>query len=189
MRAPEQVTLVMGRVRLEPWVAAHDRALLEAAQDDQIWQWLPVPRPASMDDIARYREEHVGQPWVVVVDEVPAGSTSYLNVEVELGGLEIGWTWYRRDLWASEVNPTCKLLLLTYAFDDLGAARVSLKTDGLNARSQAAIKKLGCLYDGTLRHHRFRADGSVRDTAFFSMLAAEWPTAEARLEARAQRIT
>ena len=75
---------------------------------------------------------------------------------------------------------------MSYAFDDLGAARVSLKTDGLNTRSQAAITKLGCRYDGTLRHHRFRADGSVRDTAFFSMLAAEWPAAKAQLEQRSQ---
>jgi RimJ/RimL family protein N-acetyltransferase len=122
--------------------------------------------------------------WAVVVDDVPGGTTSYLDVDLAVEGLEIGGTWYRQDLWATDVNPTCKLLLMTYAFEDLGAARVTLKTDGLNTRSQAAIRKLGCQYDGTLRHNRLRNDGSVRDTAYFSMLVAEWPVAKQRLVAR-----
>jgi RimJ/RimL family protein N-acetyltransferase len=132
------------------------------------------------------RQTHVGLPWAVVVAGTAVGSTSYLDVDLTVGGLEIGWTWYRRDLWAGDVNPTCKLLLLGHAFDDLGAERVTFKTDALNARSQAAIRRLGCAYDGTLRHHRLRADGSVRDTAYFSLLAAEWPAARDRLEARLQ---
>jgi RimJ/RimL family protein N-acetyltransferase len=143
-----------------------------------------VRRPASREDLRAVRDQHPGMPWAVMVDGVAAGSTSYLDVDCELGGLEIGWTWYRRDLWATEVNPTCKLLLLGHAFDGLGAGRVSLKTDALNTRSRSAIRKLGCQYDGTLRHHRLRPDGSVRDTAYFSMLAAEWPSARRRLRAR-----
>lgn len=185
MRPPELVTLSRGPVRLEPLIAEHDEPLLAAAQDDDVWRWLPARRPTVVGDMVRIRTEHPGQPWAVVLADVPVGSTSYLDVDPELGGLEIGWTWYRKDLWATELNPTCKLLLLSYAFDELRAGRVTLKTDGLNTRSQSAIKRLGCLYDGTLRHHRLRPDGSVRDTAFFSMLAAEWPTAKERLEARA----
>lgn len=184
MLPPQPVTLARGRVVLTPWEASHDAALLEAAQDDDVWHWLPVLRPRTVADVAQIRSSHPGLPWVVVVDGVPAGSTSYLDVDPVLGGLEIGWTWYRRDLWATEVNPTCKLLLLGHAFEDLGADRVRLKTDGLNTRSQAAITKLGCRYDGTLRHHRLRPDGSVRDTAYFSMLAAEWPAAKVGLLAR-----
>ncbi|MCW2543277.1 MAG: family acetyltransferase [Frankiales bacterium] len=185
MRPPELLTLERGPVRLEPLGPQHDAALLAAAQDDDIWRWLPARRPSALEDMVTIRANHPGQPWAILVDGVPIGSSSFLDVDPELGGLEIGWTWYRKDLWATEVNPTCKLLLLTYAFDDLGAGRVSLKTDGNNTRSQSAIKKLGCLYDGTLRHHRLRPDGSVRDTAFFSMLAAEWPPARERLQARA----
>ena len=181
MLTPQPVTLSRGRVVLRPWEVADDAPLLEAAQDDDVWRWLPALRPRSVEDVGRIRETHPGLPWVVVVDGVPAGSTSYLDVDTELGGLEIGWTWYRRDLWATDVNPTCKLLLMSYAFEELGAARVTLRTDGLNTRSQAAIKKLGCRYDGTLRHHRVRPDGSVRDTAFFSMLAPEWPAAKQAL--------
>jgi RimJ/RimL family protein N-acetyltransferase len=184
VQPPEPVVLVRGRVSLEPWQPDHDAELLEAAQDDDVWRWLSVPRPATSQEIARLRETHVGLPWAVVVDGVPAGSTSYLDVDLPVEGLEIGWTWYRRDLWATDVNPTCKLLLMTHAFEDLGAQRITLKTDSRNERSRAAILRLGCRYDGTLRHHRLRADGSVRDSAYFSLLGAEWPAAKAALEAR-----
>jgi RimJ/RimL family protein N-acetyltransferase len=184
VRPPEPVVLSRGRVRLEPLGPQHDADLLEAAQDDDVWRWLPAVRPQALEDVARMRQEHPGLAWAVVVDGAASGSTSYLDVDPVLGGLEIGWTWYRRQLWATEVNPTCKLLLLSYAFDDLGAGRVTLKTDHLNTRSQAAIRKLGCRYDGTLRHHKARPDGSVRDTAYFSMLAAEWPAAREVLATR-----
>jgi RimJ/RimL family protein N-acetyltransferase len=182
--SPEPVVLRRGRVSLEPWEPRHDAELLEAAQDEDVWRWLSVPRPTTSQQIASLRTEHIGLPWAVVVDGVAAGSTSYLDVDLPVEGLEIGWTWYRRDLWASDVNPTCKLLLLGHAFEDLGAARVTLKTDALNTRSRSAILRLGCAYDGTLRHHRLRADGSVRDSAYFSMLASEWPAARAALSAR-----
>jgi len=183
VRTPEAKRLSRGRVTLEAWEPRHDSSLLEAASPE-VFRWLPTPAPTTPAEMAAIREEHPGLPWAVVVDGRGAGSTSYLDVDTALGGLEIGWTWYRQDLWATDVNPTCKLLLLTYAFEELGAARVTLKTDGLNTRSQAAIKKLGCRYDGTLRHHRLRPDGSVRDTAFFSMLADEWPAARQGLLAR-----
>jgi RimJ/RimL family protein N-acetyltransferase len=181
--APQPVTLTRGRVVLEPWTAEHDADLLAAASPT-VFRWLPAFAPTTLAETAAIRENHPGLPWAVVVDGRAAGSTSYLDVDTELGGLEIGWTWYREDLWATDVNPTCKLLLMTYAFEELGAGRVLLKTDALNTRSQAAIKKLGCRYDGTLRHHRLRPDGSVRDTAFFSMLGDEWPVAKMSLLTR-----
>lgn len=183
MLPPQPVTLTHGRVVLEPWEPRHDSALLAAVSPD-VFRWLPTLAPTTVEDVTAIRENHPGQPWVVVVDGEPAGSTSYLEVDTELGGLEIGWTWYREDLWGTDVNPTCKLLLMTYAFEELGAGRITLKTDGRNTRSQAAIKKLGCQYDGTLRHHRLRPDGSVRDSAYFSLLAAEWPPAKEGLLAR-----
>jgi RimJ/RimL family protein N-acetyltransferase len=184
VRVPEPVVLTRGRVRLEPWEPAHDADLLAAAQDDEVWRWLSARRPQVLEDVQQLRVSHPGLAWAVVVDGVAAGSTSYLDVDKEVGGLEIGWTWYRRDLWATEVNPTCKRLLLGHAFDDLGAGRVSLKTDALNTRSRAAITKLGCRHDGTLRHVKVRPDGTIRDSAYFSMLFSEWPAARDRLEDR-----
>lgn len=185
MRTPDPVVLTGHGVVLEPLTAGHAADLLAAAQDDDVWRWLPVPRPRTEDDVRRLVETHPADlAFAVVVDGRAQGSTSYLDVDPSVGGLEIGWTWYARPLWATSVNPACKLLLLAHAFDELGAERVTLKTDRLNARSQAAIRKLGGQYDGTLRHHRRRPDGSVRDTAFFSVLVGEWPGVRAGLQAR-----
>jgi RimJ/RimL family protein N-acetyltransferase len=181
VREPEPIVLTRGRVRLEPLGPQHDAELLEAAQDDEIWRWLAIVRPT---DPATIRLSQQGPAWAVVVDGRAQGTTSYLDVDAALGGLEIGWTWYARALWGTEVNPTCKLLLLHHAFEVLGAERVTLKTDSLNTRSHAAILKLGCAYDGTLRHHRRRPDGTIRHTAYFSMLSHEWAAARARLEGR-----
>jgi RimJ/RimL family protein N-acetyltransferase len=179
------VVLTRGRVRLEPWSTHHEEQLLVAAQGEDVWRWIPVPRVTDLQGLHRFRDRPRDLCFVVVVDGVAAGSTSFLDVDVAVEGLEIGATWYRQDLWGSDVNPTCKLLLLGHAFEDLGVARVTLKTDALNTRSRAAIAKLGCAYDGTLRHAQLRADGSVRDTAYFSMLASEWPAARDVLVSRA----
>jgi N-acetyltransferase len=122
--------------------------------------------------------------WAVVVDGRAVGSTSYLDVDLAVSGLEIGWTWYAREVWATHVNPACKRLLLGHAFDALGAQRVTLKLDALNTRSFRAVERLGARYDGTLRHHRLRADGTVRDSAYFSILATEWPAVREGLDAR-----
>jgi len=185
VRAPEPVVLAGHGVRLEPWGPEHDADLLAAGQNDELWRWMPTTRPGTLEDLQAMRSAHPGLPWAVVVDGRAGGCTSYLDVDRSVGGLEIGWTWYRRDLWATSVNPACKLLLLGHAFDSLAAARVTLKTDALNTRSRAAITKLGCAYDGTLRHNRRRPDGSVRDTSYFSMLAQEWPAARQVLRRRA----
>lgn len=188
MRTPEPVVLSRGPVTLEPLALAHVADLLVAGADADVWRWLPVAPPRSLVEMASLVEAAVGDPgrlaWAVVVDGRAVGSTSYLDVDTELGGLEIGWTWYSPAVWRSPVNPTCKRLLLGHAFDDLGAGRVLLKTDAHNSRSRSAIGRLGAQYDGTLRHHRLRPDGSVRDTAYFSVLAAEWPGVRDALEAR-----
>lgn len=188
MRTPEPVVLTGDRVRLEPLGPEHVEDLFAAAQDDRVWRWLPSLRPRTVEDVVTLVDAAEADPdrlaFAVVVDSRAVGSTSYLDIDVALGGLEIGWTWYAVEQWASSTNPQCKRLLLGHAFDDLGAGRVLLKTDALNARSQAAIRRLGAEYDGTLRHHRRRPDGTVRDTAYFSILAAEWPAVRAGLDER-----
>ena len=188
MRPPVPVTLEGGGLRLTPLAAEHAADLHLAAQDDDIWRWVSVPRPVTPAQMHDYIQEANAQEgriaFAVVVDGRAQGSTSYLDIDASLGALEIGWTWYARALWATQVNPTCKFLLLQHAFESLGAERVSLKTDVMNTRSQAAIRKLGARYDGTLRHHRRRTDGSARDTVFFSILADEWPAVRRGLEDR-----
>jgi RimJ/RimL family protein N-acetyltransferase len=93
----------------------------------------------------------------------------------------IGWTWYSPEAWGRSVNPEAKLLLLEHAFETWGAVRVALKTDAKNLHSQAAIRKLGAKYEGTLRNHRIRRDGSLRDSVVFSIIDSEWPGVKAAL--------
>jgi RimJ/RimL family protein N-acetyltransferase len=179
MRAPVPTTLVGKHVRLEPLGPQHVDDLLAAAAFPEIWEWTGPSSMATRDDVTAFVDEALADParlpFAVVMDDRAIGSTSYGDIDLSVGGIEIGWTWYTPAVWSTAVNPECKLLLLGHAFDELGAARVFLKTDGNNARSQAAIRKVGARYDGTLRHHRLRADGSVRDSAYFSILATEWP--------------
>jgi RimJ/RimL family protein N-acetyltransferase len=192
MIRPTPTTLRGRHVTLVPMTAEHIAPLLEAGQHDGVWQWLPWPRPRSVDDMARQVEHALGDPdrvpFVVLTDGRVVGTTSYMDIDLTVGGLEIGGTWYTPAVWAGTVNPESKLLLLSHAFDDLDAQRVLFKTDALNARSRAAIGKLGASYDGTLRHHRLRSDGSVRDSAYFSVLAAEWPAVRDGLHARLDSV-
>jgi RimJ/RimL family protein N-acetyltransferase len=188
MIAPVPTTLSGRHVTLLPLGREHIPGLFAAGQHDEVWRWLPWPRPRSLDDMAHQVEHALADtdrvPFVVIAEDRVVGTTSYLDVDVRVRGLEIGGTWYTPAVWAGPVNPECKLLLLGHAFDDLGAQRVQFKTDALNARSRAAISKLGATYDGTLRHHKLRNDGSVRDSAYFSVLAAEWPAVRAGLQVR-----
>lgn len=176
MRRPEPVVLEGHGVRLEPLTASHADDLVAAASDERIWA-RTGPQPRTAEDVLGWTAQPGRHPYAVVVDGRAQGSTSYGDVDLDVAGLEVGWTWYAPVLWSTHVNPACKLLLLGHAFEELGAQRVTLKTDALNLRSRAAIARLGASYDGTLRHHRLRPDGTVRDSAFFSLLADEWPAA------------
>ncbi|HEX5818420.1 MAG TPA: GNAT family protein, partial [Gemmatimonadales bacterium] len=112
------------------------------------------------------------------------GSSSYLDITPAHRRLEIGATWYHPDVWATAVNPECKLLLLTHAFEVLQVNRVALVTDALNLRSQAAIARLGAVREGVLRADRITQTGRVRDSVIFSIVAAEWPAVRHGLERR-----
>src|SRR4029077_12425986 len=112
------------------------------------------------------------------------GMTRYLNIEEAHRKLEIGSTWYTPAVWAGAVNPECKLLLMQHAFEVLKFNRVEYKTDARNARSRAAIAKLGATQEGIFRKHIIMADGHVRDSVFFSIIDTEWPAVKAGLEKR-----
>ena len=124
------------------------------------------------------------QPFAGLVADTVVGTSSYLDVDPGAARGEIGSTSYDPRVWASAVNPECKLLLLRCAFETLGWGRVQLKTDIRNHRSQQAIARLGACYEGTLRRYQRRSDGSVRDTVLFSITAEDWPAVRARLEQR-----
>ncbi|HVH65690.1 MAG TPA: GNAT family protein [Candidatus Acidoferrum sp.] len=186
------ITLTGGHIRLEPMQPEHAAALLEAGAAPEIWEWLPEhPRtPAAMD--AWIEKALTAQlqgreyPFVVVRlrDDHVVGSTRYLEVHEDDRTVEIGWTWYSPDAWGGVVNPEAKYLLMRHAFEDWHAIRVALKTDVKNVHSQAAIRKLGAQYEGTLRNQRVRPDGTYRDTVLFSIIETEWPAVKAKLERR-----
>ena len=192
MAALGPVTLTGRHLRLEPMRAGHAPALLEAGRDPEIWAWMPA-RPTTRAAMEAWLQKAMNAesqgreyPFVVVrlADDRIIGSTRYLAVEEEDRTVEIGWTWYSPDAWGGVVNPEAKYLLMRHAFEDWHAIRVALKTDVKNLRSQAAIRKLGARYEGTLRNQRIRPDGSYRDTVIFSVIESEWPSVKAKLEQR-----
>jgi RimJ/RimL family protein N-acetyltransferase len=122
------------------------------------------------------QEQGAEYPFTVLrkADREILGSTRYMDVRPSQRGAEIGWTWYRSAVWGTVVNPECKFLLLRHAFEDWNALRVQLKTDSNNIHSQNAILKLGAKFEGRLRNHRIRLDGSTGDTIMYSITDREW---------------
>jgi RimJ/RimL family protein N-acetyltransferase len=191
MQRPEPVALTGARVRLEPLDERHRADLEAAVAADPAAFALSGPAAvvgleAWMARALQEREAGERLPFAVVTTETgrAVGSSSYLDIAPADGRLEIGATWYGRPWWKTFVNPESKLLLLGHAFDALGATRVAFRTDADNVRSRSAIERLGAAFEGIHRHREHRPDGTLRDTAFYSILAAEWPAVRTGLEDR-----
>ncbi len=189
------VTLEGNGVRLEPLTPAHQDGLAAAAADGRLWElWFTsVPEPAKTGDyladaLQGQREGHM-LPWVVreLTAGTIVGTTRYHDILPKVDRVEIGYTWYAARWQRSHVNTTCKLLLLTHAFETLGCRVVGFRTDNFNFTSQRAIAALGAQKDGVIRHHHTRRDGTVRDSVMYSILAAEWPDVKRHLETRLTR--
>lgn len=151
-------------------------ALFRALDHDECWTHVRG-RPDGEGAVWRAIVEAVQQGrwmWVVRQEGEVVGTTSYLDVVPDDERIEIGYTVYRPDAWGTAVNPTCKYLLMDWAFEH-GFGRVQLKTDVRNERSQAAIARLGAGREGVLRRYQRRADQSMRYTVMFSVLLHEWP--------------
>lgn len=192
---PKPTVLEGNGVRLEPLTVDHREALTGAASDGRLWElWFTsVPAP---DETAKYIDDALtGQrlghmlPWVVreLASDTIIGTTRYHDIVPVIDRVEIGYTWYAQRWQRTHVNTTCKLLLLTHAFETLGCAVVGLRTDRFNVASQKAIAALGARQDGILRHHQARRDGTARDSVMFSILAAEWRDVKRHLTARRAR--
>lgn len=189
------VTLERHGVRLEPLTALHESALAAAAADGRLWElWFTsVPEPAQTpkyiaDALAGQAAGHM-LPWAVreLATDTIIGSTRYHDIVPAIDRIEIGYTWYAKSWHRSHVNTTCKLVLLTHAFEALGCAVVGLRTDNFNVASQRAIEALGARKDGVIRHHYMRRDGTVRDSVMYSILRSEWPDVKRRLIERLAR--
>ena len=177
-------------VRLEPLEERHRAAIRPAAQHPEIFTVTTSALGPLYDpyiDNALKRSDGVHESAFAVLlkaDDRYVGMTRYLNIEEPHRKLEIGSTWYEPSVWAGAVNPECKLLLMRHAFEALKFNRVEYKTDFRNARSRAAILKLGAKQEGILRKHMIMADGHVRDSVYFSVIDEEWPAVKAGLERR-----
>lgn len=188
--AVEKIALEGRFVRLEPLNERHRELLRPAAQHPEIFAVTSSAYGAFYDpyiDNALKRSDGVHELAFVVLHKTEnrhVGMTRYLNIDDTHRRLEIGSTWYQPSVWAGPVNPECKLLLMRHAFEQLGYNRVEYKTDARNARSRAAILKLGATQEGILRKHMIMADGYVRDSVLFSIIDSDWPAVKARLENR-----
>jgi RimJ/RimL family protein N-acetyltransferase len=185
----EPVTLADRGVELRPMTLEHEAGLLAAAADGALWniRVTSVPEP---EHTRKYIEDALAQraagnrfPFVAIEAATGRviGSSSYHDIVPALKRVEIGWTWYAKSVQRSHVNTTCKLLLMTHAFETLGCHVVGWRTDNFNFASQAAIERLGAKKDGVLRGHALRRDGTIRDTVMYSLRSGEWPEVKAQL--------
>jgi RimJ/RimL family protein N-acetyltransferase len=174
-------------VRLEPLTREHAHGLLAAGSDPTVWTWLSVRQPQDDEAALAMVDATLADPnrraWAQVdtATGAVAGTTSYYDIDPHHRGLYIGHTWIGAPWQRTALNTEAKLLLLTRAFDVLGANRVGWQTDHRNERSQRAIERLGATREGVLRAHRVRPDGTLRDTVTYSVTAPEWPEVRARL--------
>ena len=178
-------------VILKPLSLSYLDELMEAASDLS-WLWMPSRLDTTENMVSwiseSLEEQERGQSVPFAVEDRNSGkiigSTRYLDVREKHKGVEIGWTWYAKSVWGTVVNPESKFLLLSHAFDDWGAIRVQLKADHNNQHSQNAIMKLGARYEGRLRNHMIRPDGTLRDTFMYSITRDEWPEVQRNLQER-----
>jgi N-acetyltransferase len=185
----QPVTLSSRGVELTPLTLAHEPGLRAAAADGELWKLrvTSVPEPESTRayiELALAARE-AGDRFAFAVTEQASGKvlgcTSYHDILPAVERVEIGWTWYSKSVQRSHVNTTCKLLLLTHAFETLGCHVVGWRTDNFNFASQQAIERLGARKDGVIRGHALRRDGTIRDTVMYSLRAGEWPEVKAQL--------
>ncbi len=182
----EPVTLESRNVRLLPLSLAHEEGIRAAASDGQLWKLrvTSVPEPHEAKAYIEAALQTDNRFAFAVTDATSGevlGSTSYHDILPAVKRVEIGYTWYAARCQRTHVNSTCKLLMMTHAFETLGCNVVGWRTDNFNFASQQAIERLGAQKDGVIRGHAMRRDGTIRDTVMYSMRAGEWPEAKAQL--------
>lgn len=185
-------------VVVEPLASVHGDGLFAAAQDPEIWRYLTAFPDAYenralfrrwMDEALAGAEQGTEGVWAILdsTSGAPIGSTRYMALRPDHHGLEIGWTWICKRWWRTGANVETKLLLLGHAFQTLGCERVELKTDARNARSRAAMEALGAQFEGIHRRHMKVRSGGWRDTAWYSIIAPEWPGVRVAVRSRLAR--
>jgi RimJ/RimL family protein N-acetyltransferase len=177
---------------VEPLSTEHESGLLAAAEDAEMFAWMPV-NMTSTDALRSWLQTaldaaRAGREVPFAIRDARSGevvgSTRFLELRFEHLRAEIGWTWVRRSSWSTGINVETKLLLLGRAFEHAGLRRVEFKTDARNERSRGALTTLGASFEGILRKHMVLGDGSPRDSAYFSVIDSEWVELRERLADR-----
>ena len=183
----EPVTLKAGDLILVPLSLDHEEGLRAAAADGELWniRVTSVPEPENTRAYIETALKTADRFAFAVTDATTGtvlGTTSFHDILPAVKRVEIGYTWYAARCQRTHVNTTCKLLMLSHAFDTLGCNVVGWRTDNFNHASQRAIERLGAKKDGVIRGHALRRDGSIRDTVMYSLRAGEWPDVKAQLK-------
>jgi RimJ/RimL family protein N-acetyltransferase len=186
---PDLFTAEGNYASVVPLAMEHHDDLAEAAGDGELHRlwYTKVPEP---ENIRAEIERRLGLrttgsmlPFAVIERATgrAVGMTTYMNIDAPNRRLEIGATWYRQSVQRSPVNTECKLLLLQHAFETLDCICVEFRTHFMNVQSRRAIERLGAKLDGVLRSNMVMANGTIRDTAVYSIIASEWPAVKANL--------
>jgi RimJ/RimL family protein N-acetyltransferase len=180
-------TLRGSLVTLEPLQLDHHDGLVDAVRDGELWKlwYTTIPTPETMcNEIERrlqLQTRGTMLPFTVFAGNAIVGMTTYMNIELASRRVEIGSTWYRESVQRTLLNTDAKLLLLKHAFETLDCIAVEFRTSSFNRASCQAIERLGAKLDGILRNHAIHANGTLRDTRVYSVIASEWPTMKAHL--------
>lgn len=180
------------RIRLEPMTLEHLPGLEAVAFDDRIWRYMlswvktPADLRAWVEDALRLEAAGSVMPWVTVLKDGDRviGSTRFMDFDTRHGTTELGSTWLAPEFHGAGLNAEAKLLQLRFGFEELGLRRVALKTHHENLQSQAAMRKIGAVEEGTFRNHYVMPDGSQRHSVWFSIIREDWPRVRSLLEAR-----
>ncbi len=183
------ISLTGRHAALIPLVRSQHDELCEAVNDGELWKlwYTSIPKPDSMhaeiDRRLGLLEKGTMLPFAVksIAHNRIVGMTTYMNIDATQKRVEIGSTWYAKSAQRTPLNTECKLLLLTHAFEKLDCVAVEFRTSYFNHASRNAILRLGAKQDGILRSHARHADGSMRDTCVYSIIAAEWPAVKQHL--------
>ncbi len=190
MLAIQAIPLTGEVIKLEPLGMQHLDDLNQAGSGTEIWKYMPygdLGAPGKMQEfiaeLLKKQAAGTDLPFCVIYRETgkAIGMSRYLDIQPANRALEIGGTWYSTEFQRTRVNTECKLLLLQHAFEVLGYNRVQFKSDVRNERSRRAIERIGAQFEGILRDHLIMPDGTVRSSAYYSILACEWPDVKTKL--------
>jgi RimJ/RimL family protein N-acetyltransferase len=191
---PEPVTLKGRHATLEPLSLSHLEGMTEATKDGELWKlWytaVPSPEGMSAEITRRLDLQAKGSmlPFAVLDAEGRcAGMTSFMNIDAVNKRVEIGSTWYAKRVQRSGLNTECKFMLMRHAFEVLDCIAVEYRTGFFNRQSRQAIERLGAKLDGILRNHQRYANGTLRDTCVYSIIASEWPAVRSHLDFQMSR--